>query len=62
MKAYMHSYEAYRVPKGTQVKDVSGNDVILSQEKDVLVLTEKASNINLSICVTKREKNIQIPQ
>lgn len=43
MKAYLHSYEAYRVPKGTAVKDAAGKDVVLSEEQDVLVLTEKAS-------------------
>lgn len=43
MQAYLHSYEAYRVPKGTAVKDASGKDVVLSEEQDVLVLTEKAS-------------------
>ena len=43
MKAFLHSYEAYRVPKGTTVKDATGKDVILSNEQDVLVLTEKAS-------------------
>ncbi len=43
MKAYLHSYEAYRVPKGTAVKDAAGKDVVLSNEQDVLVLTEKAS-------------------
>lgn len=43
MKAYLHSYEAYRVPKGTTVKDTTGKDVVLSQQEDVLVLTEQAS-------------------
>lgn len=43
MSAYLHAYEAYRVPKGTAVKDAAGKDVVLSEEKDVLVLTEKAS-------------------
>lgn len=43
MQAYLHSYEAYRVPKGTTVKDAAGKDVVLSKEEDVLVLTEKAS-------------------
>ena len=42
MKAYLHNYEAYRVPKGTMVKDALGKDVVLSEEKDVLVLTEKS--------------------
>lgn len=43
MTAYLHSYEAYRVPKGTAVKDAAGKDVVLSNEQDVLILTEKAS-------------------
>lgn len=43
MKAYLHNYEAYRVPKGTAVKDATGKDVVLSEENDVLVLTEKSS-------------------
>ena len=43
MSAYLHTYEAYRIPKGTTVKDAAGKDVVLSEEKDVLVLTEKAS-------------------
>lgn len=43
MKSYMHTYEAYRVPKGTKVKDAAGNDVVLSKENDVLVLTKEAA-------------------
>lgn len=43
MKPYLHNYEAYRVPKGTAIKDMSGKEVVLSEEKDVLILTEKAS-------------------
>lgn len=43
MSAYLHTYEAYRIPKGTTVKDAAGKDVVLSEEKDVFVLTEKAS-------------------
>ena len=43
MKPFLHGYEAYRVPKGTTVKDSGGKDIVLSEEKDVLVLTEKAS-------------------
>lgn len=42
MSGYLHTYEAYRIPKGTKVKDAAGEEVILSNEKDVLVLTEKA--------------------
>ena len=43
MSGYLHTYEAYRIPKGTKVKDTTGKDVILSNEEDILVLTEKAS-------------------
>lgn len=39
---YLHTYEAYRVPKGTTVKDAAGEDLVLSTEEDVLVLTQKA--------------------
>lgn len=42
MSDYLHAYEAYRIPKGTIVKDPSGKDVVLSNEEDVLVLTEAA--------------------
>lgn len=42
MSGYLHTYEAYRIPKGTKVKDATGQEVILSNEEDVLVLTEKA--------------------
>lgn len=42
MSNYLHTYEAYRIPKGTKVKDVSGEEVVLSNEEDVLVLTAKA--------------------
>lgn len=42
MSGYLHTYEAYRVPKGTKVKDANGEEVVLSNEEDVLVLTEKA--------------------
>lgn len=42
MAGYLHTYEAYRVPKGTKVKDSLGEEVVLSDEEDVLVLTEKA--------------------
>lgn len=40
---YLHTYEAYRVPKGTKVRDASGEEMILSGEEDMLVLTEKSS-------------------
>lgn len=43
MSGYLHSYEAYRVPKGTKVKDAAGEEMVLSKDEDVLVLTEKAS-------------------
>ena len=42
ISAYMHRYEAYRVPKGTKVMNASGEEMVLSGEEDVLVLTEKA--------------------
>ena len=40
---YVHQYEAYRVPKGTTVKNSLGEDIVLSEDEDKLVLTEKAS-------------------
>lgn len=40
---YVHTYEAYRVPKGTTVMNAAGEDVILSKDEDTLVLTEAAS-------------------
>lgn len=43
MSGYLHTYEAYRVPKGTKVQDATGKEVVLSNEEDTLVLTEKAS-------------------
>lgn len=43
MSGYLHTYEAYRVPKGMKVQDASGKEMVLSNEEDVLVLTEKAS-------------------
>lgn len=43
MSAYLHAYEAYRIPKGTAVKDAAGQELVLSKEEDVLVLTEKSS-------------------
>lgn len=42
MSGYLHTYEAYRIPKGTKVQDETGKEVVLSNEEDVLVLTEKA--------------------
>ena len=43
MSSYLHTYEAYRIPKGTKLKDSTGEEVVLSKEEDVLVLTEKAA-------------------
>ena len=43
MSGYLHTYEAYRVPKGTTVKNQAGEDVVLSNDEDTLVLTEKSS-------------------
>ena len=43
MSSYLHTYEAYRVPKGTKVQNQAGEEVVLSNEEDTLVLTEKAS-------------------
>ena len=42
MSDYLHTYEAYRVPKGTAVKNANGEDIVLSHEEDTLVLTEKS--------------------
>lgn len=54
MSAYLHTYEAYRVPKGTTVKDAKGEDIVLSKEEDVLVLTEKAGK---QLVKDRREHN-----
>ena len=43
MSGYLHTYEAYRVPKGPTVKNQAGEDVVLSNDEDTLVLTEKSS-------------------
>ena len=43
MSSYLHSYEAYRIPKGTTVKDATGDEVVLNKEEDSLVLTKEAS-------------------
>lgn len=43
MSSYLHSYEAYRIPKGTTVKDATGEEVVLNKEEDSLVLTKEAS-------------------
>lgn len=42
MSRYLHSYEAYCVPKGTKVRDAAGEEMVLSEKEDVLVLTEKS--------------------
>ena len=42
ISGYLHTYEAYRIPKGSKVQDATGKEVVLSNEEDVLVLTEKA--------------------
>ena len=42
MTGYLHTYEAYRIPKGTTVKNQAGEDVVLSNDEDTLVLTEKS--------------------
>ncbi len=39
----MPIYRICRVPGGTKVKDGMGEDVVLSNEEDVLVLTEKSA-------------------
>ena len=43
MSSYLHTYEAYRVPKGTKVQNADGEEIVLSNDEDTLVLTEKAS-------------------
>lgn len=43
MSGYLHVYEAYRIPKGTSVQNQAGEDVVLSNDEDTLVLTEKSS-------------------
>lgn len=43
MSGYLHTYEAYRIPKGTTVKNQAGDDVVLSNDEDTLVLTEESS-------------------
>lgn len=57
--AYIHTYEAYRVPKGTKVKDAAGQEVVLSNEEDVLVLTEKAGK---QLVKDRREHNGMLQQ
>lgn len=54
MSGYLHTYEAYRIPKGTKVKDAAGNEVVLSNEEDILVLTENAGK---QLVKDRREHN-----
>ena len=57
MSGYLHTYEAYRVPKGTKVQDATGKEVVLSNEEDVLVLTEKASK---QLVKDRNEHNVML--
>lgn len=41
--SFLHTYEAYRIPKGTKVQNQAGEEVVLSDEEDTFVLTEEAS-------------------
>lgn len=59
MSRYLHTYEAYRIPKGTKVKDAAGEEVVLSEEEDVLVLTEKAGK---QLVNDRREHNGMLQQ
>lgn len=54
MSGYLHTYEAYRIPKGTKVQDATGKEIALSNEEDVLVLTEKAGK---QLVKDRREHN-----
>lgn len=40
MAGYLHTYEAYRIPKGTKVQNASGKEEV--SKEDQLVLTEKS--------------------
>lgn len=42
MSGYLHTYEAYRIPKGTAVKNSADEEVILSKDEDSFVLTKEA--------------------
>lgn len=42
MSGYLHTYEAYVVPKGTKVMDNTGREIVLSEDEDVPVLTQEA--------------------
>jgi len=54
MSGYLHTYEAYRIPKGTKVQDATGKEIALSNEEDVFVLTEKAGK---QLVKDRREHN-----
>lgn len=41
--SFLHTYEAYRIPKGAKVQNQAGEEVVLSDEEDTFVLTEEAS-------------------
>ena len=43
ISGYLHTYEAYRIPKGTKVQNAAGEEVVLSEEEDTLVLTKESS-------------------
>lgn len=43
MSSYLHTYEAYRIPKGTKVQNAAGDEVVLSDKEDTLVLTAESS-------------------
>lgn len=59
MSGYLHTYEAYRIPKGTKVQDTTGKEIVLSDEEDVLVLTEKAGK---QLVKDRREHNGMLQQ
>lgn len=50
----LHTYEAYRVPKGTKVQNAAGEEMVLSNEADVFVLTEKSGK---QLVKDRREHN-----
>ena len=43
MAGYLHTYEAYNIPKGVKVQNLAGEEVVLSDEEDTLVLTEQSA-------------------
>lgn len=57
MSGYLHTYEAYVVPKGTKVMDNSGKEVVLSDKEDVLVLTQEAGR---QLVKDRREYNTML--